>query len=223
MDLSHKNLRKIVLTMAYKSQSGHIGCALSIIPILSDIFSRIGKDDIFILSKGHGVMALYAVYLETGKIKQEQLDEYLKDGTNLHGLAEFDIAGVSSGSLGHGLPVAVGIALAKKVRGEPGTVYCLVGDGEMQEGSCYEAMSFAIMHNLTGPSFLDPKISVFVDKNNLQAMGQTKDLSIYTEWAGCQEVETIKGLGVSFMEHNNEWHYKRLTKELYEQAMREQE
>ncbi|MDZ4081386.1 MAG: 1-deoxy-D-xylulose-5-phosphate synthase N-terminal domain-containing protein, partial [Bdellovibrionales bacterium] len=178
-------------------------------------------------------------------------EKYFSDGSLLHGLAEARVPmlEVSAGSLGHGLPVAVGYALGKKRNAQPGHVYCIVGDGEMNEGSMWEALLFAGHHKLDN-------LTVIVDANGHQAMGRIPEILNMEPFAekfrafgfetsdidGHQVgvlkstfennklkhgkpkaivARTVKGKGVSFMEDNNEWHYRRLTPELLEAAKKE--
>ncbi len=250
-------MRKSVIEMAYAGSSVHIGCAFSLIEIVSTLLSDVmdlgegesdpNRDRIF-LSKGHGVMALYVGYEAIGWLKKSHLEKYFSDGSLLHGLAEARIPmlEVSAGSLGHGLPVAVGYALGKKRNGQPGHVYCIVGDGEMNEGSMWEALLFAGHHKLDN-------LTVIVDANGHQAMGRVPEILNMEPFADkfrafgfeTSDIDghkvatlnsvfesnklkhgkpkaivarTVKGKGVSFMEDNNEWHYRRLTPELLEAA-----
>lgn len=254
--LDPKIIRKHILTMAYTGQSAHVACAFSIVDILCSLFQVMNFDpsdpnrDFLILSKGHGVMALYACLFELGLLPKEDLDRYFKDGSRLHGLAEPGLPGIefATGSLGHGLPIAVGIAYGLKQKRSAQMVYCIVGDGEMQEGSCWEAIQFAAHHKLNN-------LTLIVDNNEFQAMGKTKEIlggrlherlhafgfaarSVYGPdakelkrnlrlgHAGCPiaiVAFTAKGHGVTFMENDNAWHYKRLSAEAYHDAMLEQE
>lgn len=261
LDFSPKNLRKTILTMAYTGKTGHIGCALSIVEILSVLYSKILKfnpkdpndpdRDYLILSKGHGVMALYACFKEIGWINQHETENYFKDGSRLHGLAESSVAGIeaNAGSLGHGLPIAAGIAWGVKRAGRKNRVLCIVGDGEMQEGSNWEALAFASHHNLDN-------MTVIVDANGLQAMGSVEDIldpyiahkiqAFGFNTVNCPEktfgeglermdaanslnkpkaviVHTTKGSGVSFMQNDNSWHYRKMNEEEYKRAMSEQQ
>lgn len=258
--LSPIAMRKSVIDMAFAGSSVHIGCAFSLIEIVSTLLSDVmdlgegesdpNRDRIF-LSKGHGVMALYVGYEAIGWLERVHLEKYFSDGSLLHGLAEARVPmlEVSAGSLGHGLPVAVGYALGKKRNGQPGHVYCIVGDGEMNEGSMWEALLFAGHHKLDN-------LTVIVDANGHQAMGripeilnmepfadkfrafgfETSDIDGHSIQAIKSIFEsnllktgkpkaivarTVKGKGVSFMEDNNEWHYRRLTLELLEVAGKE--
>ncbi|CAN5499958.1 transketolase [soil metagenome] len=251
-------LRREIVEMAYAGSSVHIACAFSLVEVISTLLSstmNLGagqedklRDRIF-LSKGHGVMALYAAYGALGWIDPSHLKNYFSDGSLLHGLSEarVPVLEVSSGSLGHGLPVAVGYALGKKRAGEAGHVYCIVGDGEMNEGSMWEALLFAGHHKLEN-------LTVIVDANGHQAMGRIQDVINMEPFADkfrafgfatsdCNGhsndelskaftlkndgkpraviARTIKGKGLSFMEDNNEWHYRRLTPELLESARAE--
>jgi transketolase len=256
-----KNLRRHVLYMAKQGNSVHLGCAFSIVEILSVLYAKFlrfnpanaadDKRDYLILSKGHGAMAMYACMRELDWVKQEDLDRYFADGSRLHGLIEDHLPGmeVTSGSLGHGMPIAVGIALGLKYRGEMDRkVYCIVGDGEINEGSIWEAALFAQHHGLHN-------LVVIVDANGFQAMGDTKsvldmepiadkfrafgfdasdvdghdvgalDATLKRLMPGERPkaivARTVKGKGISFMENDNRWHYLRLDPELYEKAQRE--
>jgi transketolase len=172
-------MRRTVLEMAYAGSTVHIACAFSIIELLTVLYRHHlrypGNDpraegrDYLVLSKGHGVMALYACLREIGLLPQADLDAYFSDGSRLHGLCEWKVPGceVSSGSLGHGLPVAVGIALGLARRGRCGQrVCCIAGDGEMNEGTMWESMLFAAHHRLEN-------LVVIVDANGFQAMDAT--------------------------------------------------
>ena len=246
--------------MAYQGQSVHIPCAFSIVETLSVLYSSHLKfnpnnaadptRDYLILSKGHGVMALYACLREMNWVTENDLTQYFKDGSRLHGLSESHIPGceVTSGSLGHGLPIAVGIAKGLVLQGKSAQhVYCIVGDGEMNEGSMWESLLFAAHHRLSN-------LTVIVDANQFQAMGKTEDVLGMEPFAdkfkafGFQTFEcnghstealnscfraphtdrpkaiiarTKKGYGVSFMELNNVWHYSRLDANTYQKALAE--
>lgn len=249
-NFSPDNLRKLILRMAKAGNSVHVACAFSLVEIVSSLFSTVLQDseNRLILSKGHGVMALYAAHYELGTLKDEDLDRYFSDGSALHGLCESRIEPfeVSSGSLGHGLPIAVGMALGFKKAGMPGSIYCVVGDGEMNEGPMWESLLFASHHGLSN-------LTVIVDANGFQAMGRVQEVlglepltdkfrafgfeSAEVDGHSLSELarelgnssslpraiiaRTVKGKGVSFMENNNEWHYRRLTDELYASALGE--
>ena len=162
--LDPRSLRRTVLRMAYTGQTVHIGCAFSLIEVLAVLYRdhlRLGAGprnpgrDYLVLSKGHGVMAQYAILHELGWLTDADIDDYFRDGTRLKGLSDAHVPGleVTSGSLGHGLSVGVGLALAAKRAGTGQRVYAVVGDGEANEGSVWEAVLFAAHYKLdTSPS-----------------------------------------------------------------------
>ena len=255
-----KTLRKTVLDMAYAGSTVHIGCAFSIIELLAVLYrSHLrypGNDplsaerDYFVLSKGHGVMAQYACMRELGWLKDAAFAAYFADGSDLKGLSDSRIPGleVTSGSLGHGFSVGVGMAMGAKLRGTDQKTYALVGDGEINEGPIWEGALFAAHHALKN-------FMLIVDENGFQAMGSTQDVlnlgsiqakfesfgfealtidghdevaidhAITQLWASSSNApkaliaKTVKGKGVPFMEHNNMWHYTRLNQETYAQAL----
>jgi len=259
-----KEIRNLVLDMIFEAKSSHLGCALSIVDILTalyfgDILNIDPKNpdwedrDKFILSKGHACVALYATLALRGYFPLEKLKEYGTDGTligdhNTRGA----LPGIetTNGSLGHGLPIGIGMALAaKKTRRKtrrPSRVFVLVGDGELQEGSNWEALMFAGFHKLNN-------LILIIDNNNLETLGPTnKILSLATihkklesfgwdaenvyghsfaEIIGQLNIphqkpfalncQTTKGMGVPFMHNDYIWHGKCPTKEEYERAKRE--
>jgi transketolase len=255
-----KVLRKTVLDMAYAGSTVHIGCAFSIIELLAVLYRQHlrypGNDplaagrDYFVLSKGHGVMAQYACMRELGWLKDEAFSGYFADGSELKGLSDSRVPGleVTSGSLGHGFSVGVGMAMGAKLRGTDQKTYALVGDGEINEGPIWEGALFAAHHGLKN-------FMVIVDENGFQAMGSTQEVlhlgSIQAKFEsfgfeaitinGHDEAaidhaitqlhnsgssapkaliaKTVKGKGVPFMEHNNIWHYTRLDPQTYAQAL----
>lgn len=260
-NFSPKNLRKTVLDMAYSGATVHIPCAFSIIEMTSVIYDKFlnigqGHDDpardYFVLSKGHGVMAVYACLKELGWLTEAHIQNYFKDGTPLKGLSDCHVPGleVTSGSLGHGLSVAAGIALGLKFKKSPQKVYCIVGDGESNEGTIWEALLFAAHWKLNN-------LIVIFDCNGYQAMGTTDEVmnlnsmkakleafnfeTLEVGGHSTQELElaltklvrseglkpkalvanTLKGYGVSFMAGQNQWHYTRLTPETYKAALNE--
>lgn len=156
------NLKQKIVVAAYNAGEGHIPSAFSILDIVEVLYRDILKPtDRFVLSKGHGCLALYAVLAANGIISEGTLDTFLEHESILGGHPDRNkIQGVlcSTGSLGHGLPQAVGIALAKKIRNEPGRVFCLVGDGECNEGSIWESALLAAHHKLDN-------LTVIVDYN----------------------------------------------------------
>ncbi|MGD0960579.1 MAG: transketolase [Methylomonas sp.] len=255
-----KMLRKTVLDMAYAGSTVHIGCAFSIIELLAVLYRNHlrfpGNNphavdrDYLVLSKGHGVMAQYACMREMGWLKDEAFSNYFADGSELKGLSDSRIPGleVTSGSLGHGFSVGVGMAIGAKLRGTDQKTYALVGDGEINEGPIWEGALFAAHHDLKN-------FMVIVDENGFQAMGRTQDVlklgsveakfisfgfeattidghdevaidaAITQLWASNLKspkaliAKTVKGKGVPFMENNNIWHYTRLNPETYAQAL----
>lgn len=175
MNLTAKadEIRYDVIKVAVKNKAGHLAPSLSCVDILVALYYEVMRiDDICILSKGHGCYGLYAILADKGLIPRERWEYF-----ELPGCAEKkDFFGihVNTGSLGHGLPIATGIAFGHKAKQMPGQVYCIVGDGEMQEGSCWEALIFASKHKLTN-------LTVIVDKNGLQAMDWTTAILDNTE------------------------------------------
>lgn len=253
-------LRKTVLDMAYAGSTVHIGCAFSIIELLAVLYRShlrypgnnplAGGRDYMVLSKGHGVMAQYACMRELGWLKDEVFSGYFADGSDLKGLSDSRVLGleVTSGSLGHGFSVGVGLAMGAKLHGTDQKTYALVGDGEINEGPIWEGALFAAHQELKN-------FMVIVDENGFQAMGRTQDVlqlgsiqakfesfgfeaitidghnetaidrAITQLWASPSTApkaliaKTVKGKGVPFMEHNNIWHYTRLNAETYAQAL----
>lgn len=221
-----------VLDLIYKAQTSHIGSNFSCIDIMAVLFEQIDLDkDKFILSKGWAAASLYYFLWRKGRITKKELDSYCQKGSKFIGLAEpihKDIP-FAGGSMGYGFPAAVGYALAKKLKGEPGKVYCLMSDGELAIGTSWESFLIARHHNLNN-------LVILVDWNGLQAMGKTKDiinlggflepnidghdfkainrfiLHEHNESIKIGIFFTTKGKGVSFMENNNLYHYKQLTK-----------
>jgi transketolase len=227
-------LRRRIIEVAYRDGMGHIPSALSILDIVWCLYDRVmTKDDQFILSKGHGVMALYAVLEEKGLMTwNSRLMGHPKRGGAI--LA-------STGSLGHGLPMAVGLAIAKKIKGESGRVFCLVGDGECNEGATWESAMVAAHHKLdnlvvmvdwNGSSEralsvgnLDVKFRAFdwisapMDGHHLQRIEAIlkSSLSIFGK-PFAVVFDTIKGNGVPFMQ-SPEWHNKKLSEQDYKNAL----
>ncbi len=259
-----KQLRRSILAMAKAGNAVHIGCSFSLVEILAvlhrDFLRYPGNDpdhpqrDYLALSKGHGVMAQYACMLERGWLDDSHVARYFSDGSALMGLSDSRTQGleVTSGSLGHGFSVALGLALAAKRSGSQQRTFCIIGDGESNEGPIWEGALLAAQHKLA--NFI-----TIVDENGLQAMGSTADImdlgameakfasfgfeaavvdghdetalhAALTRFCDGQDprpkaliAKTVKGKGVSFMENNNAWHYSRLTDETFAQANRELE
>ncbi len=226
------NLRHKIVELAYKSGDAHIPSALSILDILWTLYDKtMTKDDQFILSKGHGVLALYAV-LEAKNLRTT--DELIMGHPHRGGAIL-----ASTGSLGHGLPMALGLALAKKIKNEKGQVYCLIGDGECNEGTIWESALVAAHQELDN-------LIVVLDQNHssdraidmgdigekFRAFGWDTEIvnghhSEALNWVfGLKHnrptlivANTIKGKGMKFMENNPEYHHKKITKELYEKCV----
>lgn len=257
-------IRKKILTVSHRSKTPHIGSCLSLVELLTVLYfggilkfqakngANFEKRDRLILSKGHGSLALYSALTEFGLLPSKFLDEYTKNGSLLPGHLNYKpIFGLeaATGSLGHGLPLAVGMALAAKYDKKPHRIFAILSDGECDEGSTWEAILAAAQWGLDN-------LIVVVDYNKIQSFGLVKDimnLEPFVEkwrsfhWSvkevdGHDSVElekvlsnapfcngypnvliahTIKGKGVSFMEDTIDWHYKNLTDDLLEQAIKE--
>jgi transketolase len=157
--------RKEVIANAVKHNKGHIAPSLSTVDVLVALYYEVlRKDDVFILSKGHGCYALYWILQDKGIMPKEVWDEWRLPGC-LEREPAWEIP-CSTGSMGHGLPQAVGLAWGKMLQKQPGRVYCMVGDGEMQEGSNWEALIIARESRLDN-------LTVIVDSNLMQAMDFT--------------------------------------------------
>ncbi|MEO0284673.1 MAG: transketolase [candidate division WOR-3 bacterium] len=256
--LTEKSLivRRKIIKMLYKAGSGHPGGSLSIVDILVTLYFggilRYREEDPFwplrdrlILSKGHGVPALYSVWSEIGWIPEHMLWTLRKINSPLQGHPDrrkFPILEISSGSLGQGLSVGIGMALAGKIDKKDYRVYVIMGDGEMEEGQVWEGAMFASFHKLSN-------LTVILDYNKFQLDGPIKKIldieplkekwesfgwevfevdghsieelsSVFLEIKNnnfekpqCVIAHTIKGKGVSFMENNNEFHGRAPTKE----------
>lgn len=253
-------IRQHAIEMVHASHASHIGAILSVTDIVAVLYNDIlninpqnPKDDNrdrLILSKGHAGVSIYVALAKKGFFDQKLLDTYYCDGSILSGhVSHKEVKGVeiSTGSLGHGISVAVGMALAAKLDNKKHSVYAIVGDGECEEGSVWESALFAAHHCLDN-------LIVIVDHNKMQAMGTCeeqlgwKDLSKKWNAFGFHTVEcdghnhnelrktlqireegkptciiahTIKGKGVSFMENNLLWHYRDHQGEFYEKAKQE--
>lgn len=232
-------LRKRILEVALRDGMGHIPSALSILDIVWVLHEKVmNPSDQFILSKGHGVMALYAVLEEQHRLdwSNKLMGHPKRDG-------RFILA--STGSLGHGLPMAVGLAKAKKIKGETGRVFCLIGDGESNEGTTWESAMLAAHHKLdnlvvivdqnksseralsTGD--LEKKFEAFGFHSDTTSLGGhilndgydqhlISHLKTYSGKPYALIAQTIKGYGFSMM-RKPEWHNKKLTQEDYDACM----
>lgn len=261
--LQHKSLlyRRAILEMIYTAKSGHTGGSLSCVDILNVLynavlnitpknFAHIDRDH-YIHSKGHAVEALYAVLADQGFFPYDALTTLEKFGSNFIGHPTRSVPGIeqNTGALGHGLSVAVGMALAAKIDGRANRVFTIVGDGELTEGSLWEASMSAAHYRLDN-------LIVIVDRNTLQITGRTENVmrleplaekfaafgyavrhadghdiaSLITVFETLPfEVgkpnlvlaHTVKGKGISFMEDNAAWHHRVPTAAEYAAALEE--
>jgi transketolase len=254
-----KDARLEVLAMTSRSGASHVGSALSVLDILSVIYSGVANispenveselRDIVILSKGHAASALYAILSFKGFFTQDHLEEYCMNGATLGGhVTHAGVPGVelSTGSLGHGLPYGLGIAMSKKLYGIKGRVFVVMSDGECDEGTTWESALLANHHNLSN-------LCVVVDRNGLQSLKETEATlklePCAAKWKsfGWNVIElnghnyqqltetlvdeaseplivianTIKGKGVGFMENSVLWHYRSPNEEELEKAKQE--
>lgn len=243
-------IRARLIRMHYESGVGHIGGNLSAIDSLAVLFNeRMSACDHFILSKGHSAGALYVALWSANRLTDSDLKTFHKDGTFLAGhppASGIDGILFATGSLGHGLSLAAGTALALRLKNQGGRVFCLMSDGEWQEGSTWEALIFACHHQLEN-------LTILIDHNRLQGFGTTSDVAsmapIWERLSGFDidlhiiqghdlnairssldvvsrklqviVMETIKGKGISFMENRMEWHYLPLSDDNYRKAIEE--
>jgi len=255
-------LRGTIIEMCHRSSSAHLGSCLSCVDILTSAYWGILKidpknpddqsRDRFILSKGHAAMALYATLAERGYFDKEELKTYNRDGGRLaeHPPARL-LPGVeaATGSLGHGLPLAIGMALAGRISGANYRVFALLSDGENNEGSVWEGAMFAAAQKLE-------RLCVIVDYNKWQATARSNETlqlePLREKWEtfgwDAHEIDghnireilnylellpngsnkpvalianTIKGKGVSFMEDDNNWHYRSPSEDEVAKAFKE--
>ncbi|MBT5834768.1 MAG: transketolase [Deltaproteobacteria bacterium] len=254
LDKRSKMLRRMVLEMVKVGSRGHIGPALSLIEILRVLYDSIlqfrpeqpdwANRDRFILSKGHGCLALYAILADKGFFDLSELNRFCLPNSILGGHPERGkVPGVeaSTGALGHGLPIGVGMALSAKIRKQNHKVVVVTGDGEINEGSVWEAAMSAAKHQLNN-------LSILVDYNKLQSYGPVKEVlnlePLVDKWKSfgfeVREVDghdinamqslleklpfdsdrpstiicnTTKGKGFPFAENNPKWHHKSGLKE----------
>jgi len=254
-------IRRHALVMTHRAKASHIGSCLSMADLLAVLYGRSARvdprrfgdpeRDRIIVSKGHAAAAVYAVLAETGFFATELLDGYCTDASLLTGHVSHKVPGVeiSTGSLGHGLPIACGLALAGKRTGRAYRVFAILSDGELNEGSNWEALLFAGHHRLGN-------LVALVDFNRIQSFGtvaEVLDLGDLAEkfrgvkW-NVREIDghdhdaiarslenlpandapptlvlahTVKGKGVSFMENKLEWHYRNADAAQLERALAE--
>ena len=254
-----KLIRRLCLERISNVKASHVGSNLSIIDILTylyyekmdftkDTLEKLQRDR-FILSKGHAAVALYAILFDKGIISLEEFNSYHVNGSYLTAQVSSKVKGVdaSVGSLGHGLAIAAGIAWAYKIDDIDKKVYCMLGDGECNEGTIWETLVFIGTHKLEN-------LIIMIDANKWQAYSDTCDsifkqtvfinmlkatgLNFYecdghdfdqihqvfeqppaTKTATILFFHTIKGKGVSYMENKFEWHYKSPSAEQLKQAL----
>jgi transketolase len=255
LELFAARMRRMIIERAKAAGVGHIGSALSVVDVLAALYGRVlrlspdNERDRFILSKGHAALALYCALYERGLISRELLESYCADGSPLGAHPEHEVSGIdfSTGSLGHGLSLGAGAALAARLQRSSRQIYVLLSDGECNEGSLWEAVMFAAHHRLRN-------LTAVVDLNGQQAFGYTHevlDLSPLAErfaafgW-DVHEIDghepariasllealrdganrpqmviarTTFGRGVSFMESKIDWHYWPLDDEQYTRAL----
>lgn len=263
IDLQRKSIayRRMILTMIKRSGAGHTGGSLSCVDILNVLYNAVmnvspqnfgdPNRDRYIHSKGHSVEALYAVLAERGFFPVSDLDTLNRFGSPYIGHPTRKVNGIeqNTGALGHGLSVAVGLALAAKLDQRPYRVYVLLGDGELAEGSNWEASMTAAHYKLDN-------LTVIVDRNRLQITGRTEQVNALEPLAdkftafgyAVRECDgndidalleafghiphvlgkpslllanTTKGKGISFAEDNAKWHHRVPTDDEYAAALRE--
>ena len=166
------NIKNRVIRMYKKANAGHVGCSLSCLEMITFIKFELMKDnDEFILSKGHAAALLYSVWAEAGILSEKDIESFYQNGTYLPAHPPVNkIKGIpfATGSLGHGLSLATGLGLANKLKGNDKKIFCLTSDGELNEGSTWEAALFLAHHNLQN-------VVWFIDRNYLQGFGRTED------------------------------------------------
>lgn len=250
-----RQFRRRILEISQTVTALHVGGSFSCLEIVDTIyFGLMRRDqeppDTFILSKGHGSMAQYVVLEALGVLARKDLELYSKPGGRIGTHPDYGVPGIeaSTGSLGHGLAIGLGMAYADKVLGVDRMVYVVMSDGEMQEGSVWEAMMLA-------PSLGATNLVAFLDLNDFQSLGQTSKIlpnfypvadkvrafgwelaevdghdaqAIYDAVIGRRGerpmmviARTVKGKGVSYMEGVPIWHYRSPNPEEYQRALRE--
>ena len=240
-----KEIKKLVIEAAYKAKHGHIPSALSIFEIIVAIDKVLGDDDKIVLSKGHGCLAYYSYLACKGLISKDEVKNFGKKGSKLGGHPDRNKLKeiyASTGSLGHGLPIALGASLARKIKQKPGVFYCIVGDGECNEGSIWESLQIAVNNNLNNlvcvidnnnsqirslpTSNLHQKLKAFglevieVDGHNIDEL--TEALNQKGDKPLAIVANTIKGKGIKEMEDNMfAWHHRAPTDEEYKSFIEE--
>ena len=260
-----KESRRNIVKMVYNAQSGHIGGAMSAVELLTVLYNKcmhicpewreavdFEMRDRFILSKGHASSVLYSVLAQLGYFPEEELMTFRLFGSRLQGHPMPDCPGieVATGSLGQGLSISCGIAAGLKLDKNPAKVFCLMGDGELQEGSVWEAFMhgahlkldnlIAIIdrnrlqidgctENVKSLDNLDAKIKAFnwnvieINGHDIRAVYDAIEKAKQSDRPFAIIADTVKGKGVSFMENNAGWHGKAPNKDDFERAMAELE
>jgi len=257
-----KELRKEILDMIYRTKSPHIGSSLSMVDLFTVLYFKIlsldsknpknENRDRFVLSKGHGCATLFAVLGKKGFLEEEEIKTFAQDGGCLGQHPNRDIEKgieITSGSLGHGLSVSAGMALAGKYNNANYRVFAFLGDGELDEGTVWEGALFSSHHKLDN-------LTVIIDRNRLQALGEGEKIinlePLAEKWESfgfrvkeidghnfeeiikslesvpfekgkpsCIIANTIKGKGISFMENDFRWHDKCPDEMEYQKALEE--
>lgn len=250
MKIHSNKLRLLVLNMVFNAQSGHIGGSFSLAELIAYLYSErdmINKDKL-ILSKGHAVPIIYAALHEVGLLNDSDLKTFREINSTLQGHPDKNrlrYLHATTGSLGQGLSIAIGHALASKLGGIDNKIFCILGDGELQEGQIWEALMFAPKYGLDN-------LICIIDNNKAQNDGYIKDIldlgnlrtkienfgwavleidghntsqiefaiKVETNVPKCIILDTIKGKGVSFME-NSEWHSRAPNSVEYFNAVKE--
>ncbi len=241
----NREIRKLIVDAAYHAKHGHMPSALSIVDIICALDEIMCEEDQFVLSKGHGCLAYYAYLVVKGDISLNDIRSFGKKGSKLGGHPDknkIEKVYASTGSLGQGLPITIGAALARKIQHRTGRFFCLVGDGECNEGSVWESCMIAAKHNLSN-------IVCIVDVNNSQTRSlQLHDLANKFKAFDWHVIEidghdtnilkstlslsfnkplavianTVKGKGILELENNMfAWHHRAPNKQEYEQFLLE--
>lgn len=242
-----REARELILGMVSKARAAHVGSSLSVVDLLAVIYSELrihpedwaawSGEDVLILSKGHAAASLYAILALKGFFPREWIDDYGNDGAALGGHVTFGVPGVelSTGSLGHGLPFGLGIALHRRRIARGGRIVVVMSDGELDEGTTWESLLIGSHHGLSN-------LAILIDRNNLQSLESTEatlglepleakfrsfgwdtqvidghdfaQVSVALQSIGTTNkplaviCDTTKGKGVSFMENEVRWHYR---------------
>lgn len=254
LTIQRRSCGEQLLQLYKKANAGHIGSSLSCLDILIELcFDRMEQEDYVILSKGHAAAALYTVLKACGRLPETELESFYRDGTLLaaHPPCSRRISAIpfGTGSLGHGLGLACGLAFSQRFTDRKFNLYVVLSDGDCNEGSTWEAALFAGHHALSN-------LCVVVDLNGIQGIGRSRDIldlePIVDKWKAfgfsvavaengndfeslraahealrasngprCVIARTVKGHGISFMQDKVEWHYLPMTESHFAQAIEE--